>query len=385
MTVVSQPCDDADAGRTAVVRPWPALRLGPLRLATPAIGAALSGYSDAPMRAASREQGAPFALHEVVLDRDVVAGGKLVRHVLDLQPDDHPVGGQLMGTDPTVFARAVREMVRAGYDLIDLNFGCPVPRVLGRCRGGFLLSTPDVAQAIVSAVLDAVGAEVPVTVKMRRGLDDSATAAASFFAILERAYELGVSAVTVHPRTVAQRYIGPADWEFLARVRAHLPQLVLLGSGDLFSPYDVLRMRDLCGVDGVTLARGAIGNPWIFAQVRDLLVGREPTAPTVGEQRAVMERHLQRSLAHRPPPRGFTDFRTHAIRYAATHPEPETVRDAFASARSQEALAEVLQRFYPPWRWAERSQRLIEARLSAQGVRDRNRAEPESECPSTHC
>ena len=174
------------------------LRLGSLEISSPAVQAALSGYSDLPMRRVARAHGAPFALNEVVLDALVLVKGKQQRRILDLPDDDHPVGGQLMGSQPDVFGQAAAELVRAGYDTVDINFGCPVNKVLGRCRGGYLLSEPANALDIVERVLQAVAGQVPVTVKMRRGYDDSPESEAAFFEILDGAFERGVAAVTVH-------------------------------------------------------------------------------------------------------------------------------------------------------------------------------------------
>ena len=138
-------------------------------------------------------------------------------HVAD---EEHPTGGQLMGADPQDFAPAALRLVENGFDVIDINFGCPVKKVLGRCRGGFHLSQPAVALEIVRRVRDAVPAEIPVTVKMRRGIDDSAESRDKFFEIFDGAFALGVAAITVHGRTVQQRYDGPSRWEFLARAEA---------------------------------------------------------------------------------------------------------------------------------------------------------------------
>jgi hypothetical protein len=136
--------------------------------------------------------------------------------------DDHPVVAQLIGADPDEVARAAVAMTDAGFDAIDINLGCPVRKILGRRRGGFLLSEPDAALAIVRSVFTAVGSMYPVTVKMRRGTDDSPEAASRVFRILDGVFEIGVSAVTMHPRTVKQRYVGPSDWSFLTRVKEHV-------------------------------------------------------------------------------------------------------------------------------------------------------------------
>ena len=350
--------------------PEPALRIGAVAIDAPAVQAALSGYSDLSMRRVARAHGAPFCINEVVLDRTVVTKGKLQRLILDLPPDDHPVGGQLMGSEPETFGRAARLLVEAGYDVVDINFGCPVPKVLGRCRGGHLLGDSGRALDIVARVLDACAGDAPVTVKMRRGLDGGPDSERRFFEILDGAFERGVAAVTVHGRTVAQRYHGPSDWEFLARVKRHLGDRVVLGSGDLFSPFDVVRMLEQTGVDGVTIARGCIGNPWIFAQVRDLFAGRDPRPPTVGEQRRAIELHRDLIVAQYGPKKGFGRIRGQAIKYASVHPDAVAVRDAFVAARPSGGIERVLAEWYPSSRRDEASTALGTAGLSAQAFKD---------------
>src|SRR5437762_9940348 len=216
----------------------------------PAIQAALSGFSDRPMRMVARRFGAEFAMAEVVLDELVILKGKLRTRLFNIGDDDHPIGGQLMGSRPEQFAEAANGLVEAGYDLVDINFGCPVKKVLGRCRGGFLLSEPEGALAIVKAVIGAVGGRRPVTLKMRRGFDDSLESERNFFLILDGAFELGAAAVTVHGRTVKQRYIGPSNWDFLARAKRHAGSHTILGSGDLFSADAVCRMMYESSVRG---------------------------------------------------------------------------------------------------------------------------------------
>jgi len=258
------------------------LTLGSIQLDIPFVQAALSGYSDLPMRRLARRYGAPYALNEVVLDKFVLQVGKKKRRILAVSEDDHPVGGQLMGADPEQFAPAAAAMAEAGYDVIDINFGCPVKKVLGRCRGGFLLSEPTTALDIIRRVHDAVGRDKPVTVKMRRGMDDSPESRRNFYKILDGAFSIGVAAVTVHGRTVRQRYVGPSQWAFLRDLKQHIGDRIIFGSGDLFSAEACVRMMRETGVDGVTIARGCIGNPWIFEECRALWTGGElPPPPSV--------------------------------------------------------------------------------------------------------
>lgn len=325
------------------------LRIGPVAVGFPFVQAALSGYSDWAMRVVARRLGASYTLCEVMLDKfvlDVTRGSK-ARRYLQVTDEEHPVGGQLMGADPSQFGPAALKLVEAGFDVVDINFGCPVKKVLGRCRGGFHLSQPDVALEIVSRVRDAVPPHIPVTVKMRRGIDDSADSRDKFFTILDGAFERGVAAITVHGRTVMQRYIGRSRWEFLAEVKRHVGQRTILGSGDLFSAADCLAMIESTGVDGVTVARGAIGNPWIFQQARALADGFAlPPPPTTHEQAAVIREHYSLADELYGSDRCCSLMRKFGIKYARLHPRYLIVRDAFIQVRRPGDWQQVLATHY---------------------------------------
>ena len=327
--------------------PFPSLMLGKVTIGLPAVQAALSGYSDLAMRTVAREHGAGYALAEVVIDEQVLQKGKLRRRILAVPELDHPVGGQLMGSRPETFGRAARDLVDAGYDVVDVNFGCPVAKVLGRRRGGWLLQDPDTALAIVDSVLQAVAGDVPVTVKMRRGFDDSADGERRFWTILDGAIARGITAATVHPRSVEQKYVGPSRWPFLAKVKAHVGAFPILGSGDLFSPFDVLAMRRETGVDGVTVARGCIGNPFVFGQVADLLAGRPALRPTAAMVRAALLRHWQVAVpfygGERP---ALPHVRMHAIKYGQYHREPLWARDRLVTMRGPEVFVALVEEVF---------------------------------------
>jgi len=325
------------------------LQLGNVAVGLPIVQAALSGYSDWPMRVIARRLGAPYTLCEVMLDRFVIEvsrGGK-AKQYLHVTDEEHPVGGQLMGADPADFAPATERLVAAGFDVIDINFGCPVKKVLGRCRGGFHLGQPEVALEIVSRVREAAPPHVPVTVKMRRGIDDEAESRDHFFEILDGAFDRGVSAITVHGRTVRQRYNGPSSWDFLREVKQHAGEKTILGSGDLFSPAACLEMLAETGVDAVTVARGAIGNPWIFAQAAALLRGEPlPDPPSLHTQRDVIRTHFELATAHYGPRRASALMRKFGIKYSRLHPESLAVRDAFVAARNEQEWKAVLVQYY---------------------------------------
>jgi nifR3 family TIM-barrel protein len=237
--------------------------------------------------------------------------------------------------------------VEAGFSVIDINFGCPVKKVLGRCRGGFHLSQPETALEIIRRTRDIVPAEIPVTVKMRRGIDDSAHSRDQFYKILEGGIAAGLAAATVHGRTVLQRYNGPSRWEFLREVKQAFPSFTLLGSGDLFTAEDCLNMIAETGVDGVTVARGAIGNPWIFEQAHALALGQTlPPPPTTRRQRQVLERHWELAEEVYGPARTGVLLRKFGIKYSSSHPQGIEVRTAFTRVRCREDWFAALDQWY---------------------------------------
>lgn len=324
------------------------LKIGNVEIGFPVVQAALSGYSDMAMRVIARRLGASYALCEVVLDRLILeAGKKTRRRFMQLREEEQPVGGQLMGSDPQQFGSAAAELSAAGFDVVDINFGCPVKKVLGRCRGGFLLSQPETALEIVSRVREAVPPEKPVTVKMRRGLDDSQQSRDNFFAIFDGAFARGVAAITVHGRTVRQRYVGPSRWEFLREVKQHAGSRTVLGSGDLFTAQDCLEMLSQTGVDGATVARGAIGNPWIFSQARAMASGLPlPAPPSLHEQREVIREHYRLATEIYGPDLCGRQMRKFGIKYSRLHPQAQQARDAFIAVRRSEDWPAVLDRWY---------------------------------------
>src|SRR3954471_7321299 len=328
----------------------PNLRIGNLSIGFPVVQAALSGYSDWPMRLLARRHGASYAVCEVMLDQFLVTvkeNRNRNRHFLHITNDERPVGGQLMGAEPKQFAQGAQKLVQAGFDVIDINFGCPVKKVLGRCRGGFHLSQPDVALEIVRRVRDAVPVAVPVTVKMRRGIDDSAESREKFFEIFEGAFALGVAAITVHGRTVTQRYNGPSRWEFLRELKERAGDRVVLGSGDLFNAQACLDMIRYTGVDGVTVARGAIGNPWVFSQARALAAGKAlPHPPSLYEQRDVICEHYRLAEESYGADRCLPDMRKFAIKYARLHPDHIEVREEFCRVKEPGGWRGVLEKWY---------------------------------------
>lgn len=326
----------------------PQLRIGPVEIGFPVVQAALAGYSDWPMRTIARRLGAPYTIAEVMLDKFVVnvSKGRKASRYICTGDEEHPCGAQLMGSAADELAPAAIKLVEAGFDVIDVNLACPVKKVLGKHRGGFLLSDPENALEIVGRVRDAVPPSVPVTVKMRRGMDDSSESREKFFTIFDGAFRLGAAAITVHGRTVRQRYEGPSSWEFLREVKRHAGRNTVLGSGDLLTAQSCLDMIEQTGVDGVTVARGAIGNPWIFGQARALAAGEAMALPSLREQREVLAEHYRLAEATYGPRCCCRRMRKFGIKYSRLHPQPEAVRAAFVTVSNPDQWRELLKTWY---------------------------------------
>ncbi|MDO5580529.1 MAG: tRNA-dihydrouridine synthase [Planctomycetia bacterium] len=331
------------------------LKTGPLEFDFPVIQAALSGYSDAPMRRIARKFGASFALCEVFLDQFVMNVSKKSksRLYLAVRDTDHPCGAQLMGSEPEEFVAAARRLLDFGFDLIDLNFACPVKKVLGRCRGGYLMSDPFQALSIAEKVRSALPDSVPLTVKLRKGFDDSPESREAFFELLDGLLDRGIAGITLHGRTVLQRYTGTSDWDFVRSVKKYLveekkrPDIPLIGSGDLFSAEICLKRYQESGVDGLALARGIIGNPWLFKEVRAVFEGKDlPDSPSLSEQKEVILDHYRQIEDLYGEKRASTIMRKFGVQYAQRHPRSEEVRRAFVFCKNTKMWIDVLNQFY---------------------------------------
>ncbi len=347
----------------------------------PFFQAGLAGYSDAAMRLIARRHGAPCCVTEALLDRTVLANGRGfskadLGELHDNVPgahDDHPLVGQLMGADPDTMAAAAIKMLEQGkrparfyrelaegradldtaptpgdetFQAIDVNLACPVKKIERKARGGHWLREPQGAIDILRAVRDAVPAHIPTTLKIRRGSDDSDTAERNFYRIFDAAYELGYAWATVHGRTVEQKYVGPSRWTFLRDLVRGRPDRVVFGSGDVWSAEDIFRMIAYTGVHAVSVARGCIGNPWIFRQARDLMAGATPRPPTIAEQRAVLLEHFDLSVAVNGEHLAARLMRKFGIRFAEHHPRNEDVRQRFIRVSSIEDWRAVLDEHY---------------------------------------
>ena len=325
------------------------MKIGPIILKSPFCQAGLAGYSDRAMRLVARRRGCAYAVTEALLDVIMLSGGAGLRKSIDINDEDHPVAGQVMGSEPHTMARAAGLLADAGYDVVDLNFACPVKKIKNKARGGHMLRDVPRATEILRAVRDALPPHVPTTVSMRRGFDDSPESTDRFFEIVEYAWANDYSAVRVHARTVEQKYLGSAQWSVLADVKRRYPGRTILGSGDVFTAEDAVRMLRTTGVDVVWIARGAIGNPWIFRHAADILAGTDPATippPTVGEQREALAEHFAGAMEIHGEQLAGRRMRKMGIKYSRFHPEAARVKSDFISVQSLRDWNGVLEKWY---------------------------------------
>lgn len=321
------------------------MKLGALTLDVPFFQASLSGYSDYAMRMFARRYGCPFVLTDVMLAKSVARPDVLAMACFRPGDDEHPVGAQILGKTPATMAAAARALVAVGYDLIDLNCACPAPKVLRCGRGGALLSDPDRVIDILKAVRDAV--DCPVMMKLRIGVDYSACSQENFWEIVTRAIEQGVDALVIHGRTVSERYRGKANWDVLAAVKTRFPAATIIGSGDIFDARASLEQLKRTGLDGFVVARGAIGNPWIFRDLRCIWENRPvPPGPDLAEQRLVLLEHLSRVLDGYPEHRATGYFRKFVVYYAKRHPKRRHVLQTLMKAKTRKEVEAGINQWY---------------------------------------
>ena len=322
------------------------LRIGPYESATPVVLAPMAGITNAGFRRLCREQGAGFYVCEMITSRGLVEKNPLTFRMIAMDPDEHPRSMQLYGVDPATIGAAVRMVVERDLaDHVDLNFGCPVPKVTRRGGGAALPYKRRLFEAIVRAAVDNAG-DVPVTVKMRIGIDDERH---TFLDAGRRAADAGVAAVALHARTAAQRYSGTADWSAIARLRDALPaELPVLGNGDIFSAADALAMVAATGCDGVVVGRGCLGRPWLFGDLEAAFAGRElPEPPKLGHVTATMRRHAELLIEYMGDHKGIRDMRKHIAWYLKGFPVGGELRRSLGMVESLDQLDELLAQLDP--------------------------------------
>lgn len=315
------------------------LQIGSLKLANNLILAPMAGITNLPFRLLARRQGAALAFTEMVSGNGLIRDGQKSFALVASTPEDRPLGIQLFGDDPAVLAEAARLVAPFG-ELLDLNLGCPVRKVVGSGAGSALLREPTHAATVIRAVRRACS--LPLTVKIRSGW---AAKEPVYREIGRIAEEEGCDAIAFHPRSRCQMFAGKADWQQLADLKSRL-RIPVLGSGDLFSAADVLRMLHSTGCDGVLLARGVLGNPWLFREVAELATSGSVTPPTPAERQAVAREHLQLFSALSGEAVAVREMRKHLAWYVHGLPGAAQFRRAVNNIATREAMEQLLTDYF---------------------------------------
>ncbi|MBI3551333.1 MAG: tRNA dihydrouridine synthase DusB [Elusimicrobia bacterium] len=300
------------------------LKIGSLELPSTIIQSPMAACTDLPFRLIAREKGLAFSFLEMVSAQALVRDNAKTRKLLLSSPEDKPLGAQLLGCEPDIMAEAARIIEDMGFDLLDLNLGCPVRKVTGNGEGSALLKDPAKAEEVFKAVKKAVK-RIPVTVKMRKGFQDSSGAEA--VALAKRAEASGLSAVTVHGRTQAQMYMGAADYEAIGKVKAAV-NIPVIGNGDVTGPDDAKRLRTVSGCDGIMIGRAGLGNPWVYRNLHNAMTGSTEPAfvPSVAERRDTLLRHLDLEVSLLGERQAALNLRRIVVWYTAGLPRNKSLR-----------------------------------------------------------
>lgn len=314
------------------------LMIGDVTLNNNIILAPMAGVTDLPFRLLCSEQGAGMCGMEMVSAKAILYNNKNTEALLEIHPGEGRVSLQLFGSDPKILSEMAKRIEDKPFDILDINMGCPVPKVVNNGEGSALMLQPGLAGKIISAVVRAIAK--PVTVKIRKGFDEAHINAVEIAKIAEDA---GAAAVAIHGRTREQYYTGKADWEIIARVKENV-SIPVIGNGDIADGESAARMIKQTGCDGVMVGRAARGNPWLFKQIAAYLKdGTVLPKPTAGERREMMLRHARLQLEYKGEYTGVREMRKHVAWYTAGIPNSARLRQNVNMVESFEELEAMIQ------------------------------------------
>ena len=326
---------------SAFVRP---VAIGDLKLSSNLALAPMAGYSQRAQRMLARRYGAAVAVSEMISAYEVLNPGRKTRRLLDVDAADRPLGIQIFGTDPAMMADAAAAAEAMGrFDLVDVNLACPVRKMLAKGNGGAMLKAPEVALEILEAIRGAT--RLPLTIKVRRGFDDSADSRRKVEQLLDGAQQVGIDAATIHGRTVDQLYHGQADWEAIDEMAGRLTMPVF-GSGDLTSAEIIIERLRETRIAGVAVARGAVGHPWIFREVLQLSRGEHVEPVSRGERVQCMRQHYEMLCDELGEYTAIRIMRRFGIFYSKGLDRARDARVAMGKVGSGDDLAEAIKEFF---------------------------------------
>ena len=313
------------------------LKIGNAELENRYILGPMAGVTDLPFRLLCREQGAGLLCMEMVSAKAIYYNNRNTESLLEIHPDERPVSLQLFGSDPKIMSEMAKRIEERPFAILDINMGCPVPKVVKNGEGSALMKNPKLVYDIVSAVVKAI--EKPVTVKIRKGFDDNHVNAVEIAKIIE---EAGASAVAVHGRTREQYYSGRADWEIIRQVKEAV-SIPVIGNGDVTSPQKAEELVRQTGCDGIMIARGAEGNPWIFSEmIAYEETGVVPPRPDKDAVREMMLRHARLQLQYKGEFCGIREMRKHVAWYTKGLKGAARLREKVNAVESLEELENLL-------------------------------------------
>lgn len=313
------------------------LRIGNVELDNPYILAPMAGVTDLPFRLLCKEQGAGLLCMEMISAKALQYNNKNTKALLSIHPDEYPVSLQLFGSDPDIISQAAHEIEELPFQILDINMGCPVPKVVKNGEGSALMNQPKLVYEIVSKTVKAI--KKPVTAKIRKGFDEEHVNAVEIAKIIE---EAGAAAVAVHGRTREQYYSGKADWDIIRRVKEAV-SIPVIGNGDVTSAEKALKLRKQTGCDGVMIGRGAQGNPWIFSELPEYeKTGVLPARPDISVIRETMLRHARLQTEYKGEYPGIREMRKHVAWYTKGLKGSARLRDEINRVESYEELEKLL-------------------------------------------